>query len=70
MSHTQILFRDDARAKLLAGASTLADAVRVTVGKRADMEFVNDRVLVPERVVFESNIAGASFCRFHNPYMK
>ena len=33
MSHTQILFRDDARAKLLAGASTLADAVRVTSGE-------------------------------------
>ena len=32
MAYTEILFRDDARAKLLAGASTLADAVRGTLG--------------------------------------
>ncbi|NNE74791.1 MAG: chaperonin GroEL [Acidimicrobiales bacterium] len=30
--HTQLLFRDDARAKLLAGATALADAVRPTLG--------------------------------------
>jgi chaperonin GroEL len=35
MTHTQILFRDDARAKLLAGASVLADAVRVTLGPKS-----------------------------------
>jgi chaperonin GroEL len=34
-SHTQLLFRDQARAKLLAGASALADAVRVTLGPRS-----------------------------------
>jgi chaperonin GroEL len=34
-SHTQLLFRDAARAKLLAGASALADAVRVTLGPRS-----------------------------------
>lgn len=31
-AHTQLLFRDEARAKLLAGARTLADAVRPTLG--------------------------------------
>jgi chaperonin GroEL len=35
MAHTQILFRDQARAKILAGASALADAVRVTLGPKA-----------------------------------
>lgn len=35
MPHTQILFRDEARAKLLAGASILADAVRVTLGPKS-----------------------------------
>lgn len=38
MPHTQILFRDDARARLLAGASILADAVRVTLGPHTDFE--------------------------------
>ena len=32
MGHTQLLFRDQARAKILAGATALADAVRVTLG--------------------------------------
>ena len=31
MGHTQLLFRDKARAKVLAGAAVLADAVRVTL---------------------------------------
>jgi chaperonin GroEL len=35
MAHSQLLFRDQARAKVLAGASALADAVRVTLGPKA-----------------------------------
>jgi chaperonin GroEL len=35
MAHTQLLFRDKARAKVLAGATALADAVRVTLGPRS-----------------------------------
>jgi len=35
MAHSQLLFRDKARAKILAGASTLADAVRVTLGPKS-----------------------------------
>ena len=34
-THTELLFRDEARAKLLAGASELADAVRPTLGPEA-----------------------------------
>jgi len=35
MPHTQLLFRDQARGKILAGASALADAVRVTLGPKS-----------------------------------
>jgi chaperonin GroEL len=35
MPHTQLLFRDQARAKVLAGATKLADAVRVTLGPKS-----------------------------------
>jgi chaperonin GroEL len=35
MSHTQILFRDQARARILAGAALLADAVRPTLGPKS-----------------------------------
>jgi chaperonin GroEL len=35
MAYTQLLFRDEARAKVLAGASELADAVRGTLGPRS-----------------------------------
>jgi chaperonin GroEL len=35
MPHSQLLFRDQARNKILAGASALADAVRVTLGPKS-----------------------------------
>ena len=35
MSHTELLFRDAARAKVLAGTTALADAVRVTLGPQS-----------------------------------
>jgi chaperonin GroEL len=35
MTHTQVLFGDRARTKVLAGASALADAVRVTLGPKS-----------------------------------
>jgi chaperonin GroEL len=35
MAYSQLLFRDQARAKVLAGASALADAVRVTLGPKS-----------------------------------
>jgi chaperonin GroEL len=35
MAHTQLSFRDQARSKILAGATALADAVRVTLGPKA-----------------------------------
>jgi chaperonin GroEL len=35
MPYSQLMFRDQARAKVLAGATTLADAVRVTLGPKS-----------------------------------
>jgi chaperonin GroEL len=35
MAHKQVLFRSEAREKVLSGASRLADAVRVTLGPRS-----------------------------------
>ena len=35
MSHTKLLFRDEARSKILAGATAMADAVRGTLGPQA-----------------------------------
>ena len=35
MAHKQLLFRSEARAKILRGATALADAVRITLGPRS-----------------------------------
>ena len=35
MAHTKLLFRDQAREKILAGVTALADAVRVTLGPKS-----------------------------------
>jgi chaperonin GroEL len=35
MAHTRLIFRDQAREKILAGVAALADAVRITLGPKA-----------------------------------
>lgn len=35
MAHKQMLFRSEAREKILRGAAALADAVRVTLGPKS-----------------------------------
>ncbi|MGZ5477263.1 MAG: chaperonin GroEL, partial [Thermoanaerobaculia bacterium] len=47
MTHTQILFRDKARAKLLAGASLLADAVRLTLGPKSKSVLIEKKFGAP-----------------------
>ncbi len=42
----------------------IADAVGVAVGERADMQLINDRVLVPERIVARSEFPRGCFFRF------
>ena len=59
-THTQLLFRDAARSKVLAGATALVDAVRVTLGPRSrsvlleqkwgDPLVCNDGVTIAKRV--------------------
>jgi chaperonin GroEL len=43
MPHTQLLFRDQAREKVLAGATALADAVRVTLGPKSKSVLIEER---------------------------
>ena len=42
-SHSQLLFRDEARAKLLKGATVLADAVRPTLGPESHSVLLEQR---------------------------
>lgn len=35
MAHKQMLFRSEAREKILRGAASIADAVRVTLGPKS-----------------------------------
>jgi chaperonin GroEL len=47
MTHTQLLFRDEARAKLLAGATLLADTVRVTLGPKSKSVLIEKKFGAP-----------------------
>ena len=63
MTYTKLLFEDEARAKILAGVSALADAVRVTLGPKSKSVLLgerwgnprvcNDGVTIAKRVVLE-----------------
>ncbi len=46
-THTELLFKDEARAKLLGGASSLADAVRPTLGPEARSVLLAERFGIP-----------------------
>jgi chaperonin GroEL len=35
MAHKQVLFRSEAREKILRGATPLADAIRITLGPKS-----------------------------------
>jgi chaperonin GroEL len=47
MSHKQVLFRSDAREKILRGVAALADAVRVTLGPKSKCVLIEKRFGVP-----------------------
>ncbi|HLE82878.1 MAG TPA: chaperonin GroEL [Thermoanaerobaculia bacterium] len=63
MTYTKLLFEDEARAKVLAGAAALADAVRVTLGPKSKSVLVgerwgspivcNDGVTIAKRITLE-----------------
>ncbi len=47
MAHKQVLFRSEAREKVLRGAATLADAVRVTLGPKSKCVLIQKRFGLP-----------------------
>ena len=47
MAHKQILFRSEAREKVLRGASQLADAVRITLGPKSKSVLIQKKWGVP-----------------------
>ena len=47
MSHTQMLFRSQAREKILRGVNAVADAVRVTLGPRSKCVLIERKFGVP-----------------------
>jgi chaperonin GroEL len=47
MTHTKLLLRDEAREKLLRGATALAEAVRVTLGPRSKSVLIEKRFGTP-----------------------
>ena len=47
MAYKQVLFRSEAREKILRGASALADAVRVTLGPKSKCVLIQKRFGVP-----------------------
>ena len=47
MAHKQVLFRSDAREKVLRGSATLADAVRVTLGPKSKCVLIQKRFGLP-----------------------
>jgi chaperonin GroEL len=63
MAHKQILFRSEAREKILRGAGALADAVRVTLGPKSKSVLIqrkwgapivcNDGVTIAKEVDFK-----------------
>jgi chaperonin GroEL len=51
MSYSRLQFRDEARAKVLAGASELADAVRVTLGPRSKSVLIENNLRTGVRIL-------------------
>jgi chaperonin GroEL len=47
MAHKQVLFRMEAREKILRGVTMLADVVRVTLGPRSKCVLIHKRFGIP-----------------------
>ncbi len=65
MSHSQLLFRDAARSKVLAGAAALADAVRGTLGPRSRCVLIEKKWGSP--VVCDDGVTIAKQVRLKDP---
>ncbi len=64
-SYTSLLFRDEARAKLLAGARTLADAVRPTLGPESRSVLIDKKYGDP--IVCDDGVTIAKQLTLHDP---
>ncbi|HSI98423.1 MAG TPA: chaperonin GroEL, partial [Gaiellaceae bacterium] len=65
MAYTKLLFRDDARARILAGATILADAVRVTLGPKSHCVLLDRKWGVP--VVCDDGVTIAKEVNLRDP---
>lgn len=65
MAHKQVLFRSEAREKILRGATQLADAVRVTLGPRSKSVLIERKWGVP--VVCNDGVTIAKEFDLKNP---
>jgi chaperonin GroEL len=64
-THTKLLFGDDARARVLAGATALADAIRVTLGPRSRSVLVGTKWGEP--IVCDDGVTIAKRIRLADP---
>lgn len=65
MSHTQILFRSEAREKVLRGAARLAEAVRITLGPKSKSVLIQKRFGTP--LVCNDGVTIAKQVRLEDP---
>jgi chaperonin GroEL len=65
MAYTKLLFRDEARARILAGATILADAVRVTLGPKSHCVLLDRKWGVP--VVCDDGVTIAKEVNLRDP---
>ena len=56
--------------QLLREPLKVTDAVGVAVGKRPDMELINDRALIPKRIVVEGEVFRVFLWPLHSRHMK
>jgi len=63
--HTEVLFRDDARTKLLSGTSALADAVRPTLGPESRSVLLAKRFGTP--IVCDDGVTIAKAFKLEDP---
>ena len=65
MAHTKLLFKDQARARILAGASILADAVRPTLGPKSRCVLIEKKWGTP--LVCDDGVTIAKEINLQNP---
>ncbi|MBL6750235.1 MAG: chaperonin GroEL, partial [Nevskia sp.] len=65
MAYTQLLFRNEAREKMLRGAAKLAEAVRITLGPKSKSVLIQKKWGVP--VVCNDGVTIAKAVNLEDP---